>query len=518
VTKMRDLNYNDRLPEMVLDSLMEFISTLLVNFRITIVGNTTLRVAAGTVNDQVGAGVMGRWRYVTANVDAAHPGGAAGPYDVWLTASDNAVAVSGNPPGQSPENDNTVYAFAMGITASGAGAPAGPALSRRVATCQWDGTKITRVTPLAGNMPVNISDVVVVSPETATRNLVQPSGDWLPLILRRFSAAAVADLLSVQDDAGATLYKVTRDGIPVPPTIPTATRDALPVGRRPVGGIFFNSTTSQMETNIGTDAAPIWTGLGGYGPGIALDFLGDERDAPPRTTTADGHQLAKAAEPGLWNKLSRGGTVASPWDTFGGLPAPSAGNYRVPDLRGRATIGKKDMGALLGTAPPTITGAAITRAAAATLGALFGEEFHTLLTAEMPSHSHTGVTGPQSATHTHTGTTDTENTGHFHTVGSHAHGGGNHLHQMSGDAFGLQPGGNTYIAISNTPIANTTQYSGNTIGAEAPGTTISDRLHTHTFTSAVGSVGHTHSIAAEGGGGAHENVFPVAVVNKIVTL
>lgn len=521
MTKHRDLNYGDRLPEAVTDALMEFISTLLVNFKLSLQTPTTLQVVAGSGNDQVGAGIMGRWRWITATISAAHPGGAAASYDVWVTASDNVFTPSGLPPGSPPEVDGTVYTFALAITATGV-PPVGPALNRKIATVQWDGTKITRITPVAGNLPLLISDVVVVAPESAARNRVQASGDFVPLTIRRASNTAADYQFVVEDETGTAIARISENGRVWAaggfhlPDYTTAQRDALSAARKPTRTVLFNTDTFTPEINNGTGAAPAWGPLGGYGPGIILAFAGDERDAPTRTTTADGHQLSKTTEAGLWNKLSHGGTLASPWDTFGGLPAPSAGNYRVPDLRGRGLVGKKDMGAVVGTSPPTLTGAAVTRSAAGTLGSLIGEEFHTLTIAESASHDHGAATGANSVDHTHTGTTSTPSIDHTHsgTTGGRSAG---HTHSIdmvfSSASASIVRGSGAYDGpTSETSGGESTDHTHSfTTGNASSG-------HTHTFTTGGASVTHTHPITAQGGGGAHENVHPVAVINFVVTL
>src|SRR6516164_7389609 len=68
--------------------------------------------------------------------------------------------------------------------------------------------------------------------------------------------------------------------------------------------------------------------------------------------------------------------------------------FNVPDLRGRGTYGKDDMG---GSAANRITNA-VSGVVGTTLGATGGNEGHTLSTAELPSHTHT-ITDPG---HTHT--------------------------------------------------------------------------------------------------------------------
>jgi hypothetical protein len=275
VTKHRDLAYNDRLPEAVLDAVMEYISTLLVNFRVTLQNPTTLQVAAGVGNDQVGAGVQGRWRWNSATVTAAHPAGAAGTYDVWITASDNNFVPSGNPPGLSPENDLTNYAFALAITAQGVGGsqvpPVGPALNRRIGTTTWDGAKILRFNPLAGNLPISLADLAVLAPESATRNLIQSVGDWPELILKRL-AAQTANLVTLQDDTGATIGYLSENGRVygagglVIADYSTAARDALTAARKPTRVVIWNTDSNLAEVNVGTGAAPVWQPFGGGGP------------------------------------------------------------------------------------------------------------------------------------------------------------------------------------------------------------------------------------------------------------
>jgi hypothetical protein len=142
VTQHRNIDYGQRLPEAFLDAIQEYVSTLLVNFNLTISGGTTLVVPAGIGNAQVGAGINGRWRWITSNVSAAHPAGPAGQYDVFLTASDNSFT------GGAPETDNTVYTFGMVILAQG-NTP-GTALYRKVAETTWTGSAITRVVLKAG--------------------------------------------------------------------------------------------------------------------------------------------------------------------------------------------------------------------------------------------------------------------------------------------------------------------------------------------------------------------------------
>jgi len=132
--------------------------------------------------------------------------------------------------------------------------------------------------------------------------------------------------------------------------------------------------------------------------------------------------------------------------------------FNVPDARGRVVAGKDNMGGTAANRLTTSSGGVD----GATLGAVGGSETHTLTTAQIPAH-------------THTGTTDSS---------------GNHSHTVSyvdrGDGFGSSP------AMSSAAGAETKTTS--TAGA-----------HTHTFT--TGSAGT---------GGAHANVQPTLVLNKII--
>jgi microcystin-dependent protein len=74
--------------------------------------------------------------------------------------------------------------------------------------------------------------------------------------------------------------------------------------------------------------------------------------------------------------------ISSSWDTAMGLPAPGAGNFRVPDLRGLTPAGMDAMP--VGAARAN----RVTRAAALIIATKTGEETHVVSIAEMPSHQH----------------------------------------------------------------------------------------------------------------------------------
>lgn len=136
MTKHRDLAFGNAFPESFVDALTEFISTYISpNTVVSIVNATTVQVSATTVDGQVCLGVNGRWRWITSNVQATDPGGAAAVHALWATASDNSFAIG------PPEVDSTNYTFALAITTGAA--PVGPALARQIGYVEWNGSAIT---------------------------------------------------------------------------------------------------------------------------------------------------------------------------------------------------------------------------------------------------------------------------------------------------------------------------------------------------------------------------------------
>lgn len=100
-------------------------------------GTTTVVMRAASDHRRVNVAVAGALRRRSTDAVAAHPGGAAGTYKVWLTASANDFT------GPDEAIDLTDYEVALAITASAAPTGPGIAHTRQIGTVEWDGSQIT---------------------------------------------------------------------------------------------------------------------------------------------------------------------------------------------------------------------------------------------------------------------------------------------------------------------------------------------------------------------------------------
>lgn len=106
--------------------------------------------------------------------------------------------------------------------------------------------------------------------------------------------------------------------------------------------------------------------------GVVWPFAGPEASIPSGWFICDGSEKSETTYAALF------AVIGTTYNTGGETP----GYFRVPDLRGRSVAGKDNMG---GSAAGRITNFSGT-----TLGETGGEENHTLTTAEMPAHGHSG--------------------------------------------------------------------------------------------------------------------------------
>lgn len=180
--------------------------------------------------------------------------------------------------------------------------------------------------------------------------------------------------------------------------------------------------------------------------GTMMHWGGTNDAIPTGWLPCAGQTLVNASYPALFAALGI---------TFGGGGELGA-VFKLPDLRGRTIVGPDNMG-----------GSAAGRLTTATVGLAGGTQTHALTLAQIPSHSHSGVTGDmnQNQSHSHVGTVA----------------GGWNAYQI--DPRGAAPNGVTLSGSVRTEGADPV---------------------------------HEHVISNEGGGTAHENMMPYVVVLAII--
>lgn len=170
--------------------------------------------------------------------------------------------------------------------------------------------------------------------------------------------------------------------------------------------------------------------------------------------------------------------------------------FNLPDLRTKVPVGKNPSGTF------------------ATLGATGGAETHTLLTAEIPSHTHTtNIAHGHASTlaapaHTHPvdpPATDTDDDAHSHSTNT------------AGDAGSALSGSTNNYRFTDTgsPTLNTTSDTHNH-SVNIPSFN-SGAASATALTGAVTDLGATTTASTgTGGGGAHNNLQPYLVLNFII--
>lgn len=172
---------------------------------------------------------------------------------------------------------------------------------------------------------------------------------------------------AMSDIAGALSGSLSRDGL-------GAMRAPLDLGSYKAINVApgTNPTDGVNVAQLGAAGAPV---------GGIMDYAGSS--APAGWLLCFGQAVSRTTYAALFAAIST---------TYGAGDGTTT--FNVPDLRGRVSAGKDDMG---GTSAARLNSQTST-----TLGTAFGEQTHALTTAEMPTHTHPvndpghshGYTGP----------------------------------------------------------------------------------------------------------------------------
>lgn len=144
-------------PSYIVNLVFSALSTFAEQFKIEKVNDTTIRVPASAGDGLAAIAIDGNLRFRESTVQAAHPGGATGTYDIYVTASANDIDIS-----PLPNTDNTDYNFGLVIVAGGATPTIAPGTvdhHRKVGELQWDGAAITSI-----EQQVDVPDLSWVAP------------------------------------------------------------------------------------------------------------------------------------------------------------------------------------------------------------------------------------------------------------------------------------------------------------------------------------------------------------------
>jgi hypothetical protein len=174
-----DLTKGSILPSTWVNSLMEFVSTMSANIVLDSPSTTTLRANAATDNGQMVIGINGKWRYRSTAVTATHPGGAAGTYDIYVTATVNDFSAA-------DPSDSTDYSFGLVIPAIAA-VPV-TAQYRKIGAVRWDGAAIV-------GYELNLVDGTEMQTRAKDGIFIGPSGTYDTNLYR-----SAADTLKTDDN------------------------------------------------------------------------------------------------------------------------------------------------------------------------------------------------------------------------------------------------------------------------------------------------------------------------------
>lgn len=313
------------------------------------------------------------------------------------------------------------------------------------------------------------------------------------------------------DNAVIDVVVGTPAGSPVDPTPPPSSLVLARV-RVPAGtGTITNSLIDDLRVRASVINATSPVGTVSLYAGLV---------APDGWLMCDGSAVSETTYPALYSLI--GGI----YNTMGGLPAPSAGLFRVPNMVGRVAVGRDSLD--VDFTLPGQTG---------------GAKTHTLVTGEMPSHSHV----QDAHSHIQNSHTHTQNS-HTHSQNPHSHGtdpAGSHSHTES---YPTNPNVHTHdVPARQTSSTGHTHTGSQTVAAGMSGTDVlvptfspnenifpsidAGGSHSHVVQSATASnvsatatnvaataINQTTTATNQnaGGGGAHNNLQPYGVLNYII--
>lgn len=225
-----------------------------------------------------------------------------------------------------------------------------------------------------------------------------------------------------------------------------------------VGGLWVGTDLFLLWNHKGTPAntTPIPIGT-------LLDFAG--QNAPSGFLVCDGSAVSRTTYANLFAVLG---------ENFGS--GDGSTTFNLPDMRGRASFG---VGTLNTNTQPSIP-----------LGATGGENAHTLVTAEIPAHTHT-------------------DSGHGHTDSGHGHVmyDPGHAHNSPSSGGDFVTGVSSTIGLVATST-NQAAFQTPTVTTSGSGTSVD----TGNAQITTGNAQNQNT----GGGGAHNNMPPFMGLNKII--
>jgi microcystin-dependent protein len=294
------------------------------------------------------------------------------------------------------------------------------------------------------------------------------------------------------DSAGAFTHLTLGTGLTI--TTTTLNADTTVLASTTQAGTIEIATDAEMLTGTATDKAVVVSNITYVNlmpVGGVIPYAGTA--APNRWLLCYGQAVSRTTYAELFAVTST---------TYGA--GDGSTTFNLPDLRGRVVAGQDDMGGVSANRLTAVINGD-------TLGVAGGADTVTLITAELPSHTHTQqgsfVSGANSVDHTHTqqGTfaSGVNSVDHTHTFGIEQNSPGGSL-ATTGNARIIA---DTSGATTDTTSVNSVDHTHNTTISGQTGNNSVDHTHTTTISGAT---------TATGSGTAHDNVQPTIVLNYII--